>query len=185
MRGKPNPYVRGAGIICAGLLLASATACARIRTVDTKDAAFIYGFFDVPQKVGAANCVGIIQDEKVGIAGRHGCMMTSPEGLFYVENVPSMRYNIHSFYVDNEFHSLGSMAKPFLVKPGSMHYVGTFKYHRVSDPGMLTKGKYTLTPTSHPTHAEILKKLLVQDDIDPRWKKRISARLRELGAVAN
>lgn len=28
---------------------------------------------------------------------------------------------------------------------------------------------------------EVLKKLLVQESIGPRWKKRIQARLRELG----
>ncbi len=46
----------------------------------------------------------------------------------------------------------------------------------------LKAGKYMLTPASHPTHAEILKKLLLQDGIDPRWKKRIAAKLQELGA---
>ncbi len=38
------------------------------------------------------------------------------------------------------------------------------------------------SPASHPTHAEVLKKLLVQEGLDPRWKKRIAAKLRELGS---
>ncbi len=168
--------------IAAALLLASLAACARVRTVQTQDAALIYGYFSVPHSVGDVSCVGIIQDERAGIAGRHGCMMTSPEGLFFIENVPPMRYNIHAFYIDSAWHGLGDMAKPFAVKPGSMHYVGSFRYQKVSDPGLLKAGEYMLTPASRPSHAEILRKM--QDQVkDPRWKARIAAKLRELGAA--
>ncbi len=181
MVASPGSSARRVARLAAALLLAAAAAgCAHVRTVTTPDAAFVYGFFDVQEKVGAANCVGIIQNEKVGIAARHACMATSPEGLFFVQDVPPMLYNVHSFYIDDTFQSLGAMAKPFAVKAGSMHYYGSFRYQRVSDAGIGRAGKFTLTPASHPTHAEVLKKLLVQGSISPRWKKRIQARLREL-----
>lgn len=172
---------RGAECVLTALLLASLPACGGLRTVEGRDAALIYGFFDVPESVGDANCVGIIQDERAGIGMRHGCMATSGEGLFFVENAAPGRYVIHGFYVDDVSHSLGPAAKPFLVAPGSMHYVGTFRYRRIVEPGVLRAGRFSLTPASHPTHAQVLKKLLGQVS-DPRWKRRIAARLRELGA---
>ncbi|MGB8931258.1 MAG: hypothetical protein WCC48_08430 [Anaeromyxobacteraceae bacterium] len=166
----------------ATLALLALAGCARIRTTQSKDAAFIYGFIDVPEAVGSASCVGIIQDERVGIAGRHQCMMTSPEGLFFIEDVPPMRYNIHGFYVDRTFNSLGAMAKPFAVGAGEMHFVGSFRYRELERPGIGRAGRYSLTPAARPSHAEILKKLLLQD-VGPRWRTRINARLRELGAA--
>lgn len=165
---------------CACALVLAA-ACARVRTVETKDAAFIYGYIDIPEKVGTANCVGIIQDERVGIAGRHQCMMTSPEGLFYIENVPPMRYNIHGFYVDRTFHSLGAMAKPFAVAAGAMHFVGSFSYQVLEEPGIGRAGRFALGPSRRVSHADVLRKLLQQPDLAPRWKKRVAARLAELG----
>jgi hypothetical protein len=172
---------RSSSLALVAVALGLAACAPGIRTVPTNDGAFIYGFFAVPEKVGTANCVGIIQAEKVGIAGRAGCMATSPEGLFFIENVPPMKYNVHGFYIDLAFNSLGDMAKPFPVKAGSMHYYGAYRYEKVSDSGIGRAGKFRLTPTSHPSHAEVLKKLLVQESIGPRWKKRIQARLRELG----
>ncbi len=186
MQGRPRSFVRrAAGLVSAGLLLASASGCTGIRTVESSDAAFIYGFIDVPEDVGWANCVGIIQEEKTGagIGYRNGCMATSGEGLFFIQNVPPMRYTIHDFTIEKNHHNLGPLAKSFTVKAGSMHYVGTFKYRLISEPGILKAGRFTLTPASHPTHAEVLRKLLGQEIIDARWKRRIQARLRELGAA--
>ena len=129
------------GTTALAVLAAVVAGCAPgIRRVSTPDAAFIYGFFDVPEKVGSANCVGIIQAEKVGIAGRAGCMMTSPEGLFYIEDVPPIRHNVHAFYVDNTHNSLGSMAKPFAVKPGELRLWGIYKYEVVSKPFLVGQG---------------------------------------------
>ena len=163
------------------ILAALATGCAAgLRKVGTPDGAFIYGFFAVPEKVGGANCVGIIQDEKAGIGYRSGCMSTSPEGLFFAEDVPPMRYNIHSFYVDDTFNSLGNMAKTFSVRPGELHLYGIYRYQVISKPLLVGQGKFSLTPGG-PSHAEVLRKLLVQENISPRWKKRIQARLKELG----
>ena len=176
---------RGAECVLTALLLASLPACARIHTVESRDAAFIYGFIDVPENVGWANCVGIIQEEKTaaGIGYRNGCMATSGEGLFFIQNVPPMRYTIHGFTIEKNHHNLGPLAKPFTVQAGSMHYVGTFKYRLISEPGLLKAGRFTLTPAGRPTHAEVLRKLLGQELVDARWKRRIQARLRELGAA--
>jgi hypothetical protein len=170
------------GALFAALaVLAVPTGCAPgLRKVSTPDGAFIYGFFAVPDKVGDANCVGIIQDEKVGIAGRAGCMSTSPEGLFFAEDLPPMRYNVHGFYVDNTFNALGAMAKPFALKPGEFRLYGIYKYEVVSKPFLVGQGKFSLTPGG-PSHAEVLRKLLQQESISSKWKKRIQARLKELG----
>jgi hypothetical protein len=186
MHGRPRSLARrAAGLLAAGLLLASASGCTGIRTVESRDGAFIYGFIDVPEDVGWANCVGIIQAEKTaaGIGYRNGCMATSGEGLFFIQNVPPMRYTIHGFTIERNHHNLGPLAKPFAVQAGSMHYVGTFKYRLISEPGILKAGRFTLTPASRPTHAEVLRKLLGQELVDARWKRRIQARLRELGAA--
>jgi hypothetical protein len=169
-------------VLAALALVAAASAgCAPgLRKVSTPDGAFVYGFFAVPEKVGDANCVGIIQDEKVGIAGRAGCMSTSPEGLFFAEDLPPMRYNIHGFYVDRTFNALGDMAKPFAVKPGELRLYGIYRYQVVYKPLLVGQGKFSLTPGG-PSHAEVLRKLLQQESISAKWKKRIQARLRELG----
>jgi hypothetical protein len=168
-------------VLAALAVLAAATGCAPgLRRVSTPDGAFIYGFFAVPEKVGDANCVGIIQDERAGIGYRHGCMNTSPEGLFFAEDVPPMRYNIHGFYVDNTHNALGDTAKLFTVRPGELHLYGIYRYQVVSKPFLVGQGKFSLTPGG-PSHAEVLRKLLQQESISAKWKKRIQARLKELG----
>jgi hypothetical protein len=168
--------------VLAALALVALAGCAPgLRTVTTPDGAFIYGFFAVPEKEGDVNYVGVIQAERVGIAGRAGCMPTSPEGLFFIEDVPPIRHNVFSFYVDGSAHQLGDMAKPFPVKPGELHLYGIYQYRKLSDPGIGRAGKFALTPTSRPSHAEVLRKLLQQQNISARWKRRIEARLREVG----
>lgn len=174
-RGRPTT-----AIALAALAAAALGGCANgLHRVSTPDAAFIYGFIAVPEKAGDANCVGIIQDEKAPIGYRHGCMNTSPEGLFFAEDVAPGRYNIHGFYVDRTFNSLRGIAKLFPVKPGELHLYGIYRYEVVSRP-LIGQGKFSLTPGG-PSHAEVLRKLLQQESISPRWKKRIQARLRELG----
>ncbi len=166
-----------AAALAAALALAG---CANgLHRVSTPDAAFIYGFIAVPEKVGSANCVGIIQDEKAPVGYRHGCMNTSPEGLFFAEDVAPGRYNIHGFYVDRTFNSLRGVAKLFPVKAGELHLYGIYRYEVVSKP-LIGQGKFSLTPGG-PSHAEVLRKLLQQEGIAPKWKRRIQARLRELG----
>ena len=169
-------------VLAALAVLAAATGCAPgLRRVSTPDGAFIYGFFAVPEKEGDVNCVGLIQAERVGIAGRAGCAPTSPEGLFFIQDVPPIQHNVHNFYIDLNAQQLGDMAKPFSVRPGELHLYGIYQYRKISDPGIGRHGKFALTPTSRPSHAEVLRKLLQQQNISARWKRRNEARLREVG----
>lgn len=170
--------------VAAALVLVAGPGClsaAPIRQTRGPEAAFIYGFFDVSGKKGAElGCVGIVQDERVGGSFRQGCMATLPDGLFWLEDAPPVRHHLPVFHVGDTSNSMAKFKEPFPVKEGELHLFGIYRYEVVSNP-LLGNGTFALESTSRPSHAEVLRMLLAQENVSERWKQRIRAKLKELG----
>jgi hypothetical protein len=173
---------RGGLAVVAAVALAAGPGCvAHIRQTSGPEGAFIYGLFDVSgTKDGAVSCVGVTQDERVGLAMRHGCMSTMADGLFFLEDAPPVRHYLHGFLMDQTYNSLRGFQEPFPVKEGELHLYGVYRYEKISDP-FIGNGSFALQPTNRPSHAEVLRKLLAQENVSDRWKQRIRDRLKELG----
>jgi hypothetical protein len=165
----------------AALLLGGCALNSEVRTSTEADAALIFGYFDMKDAPFELGCVRITQDEKQGIAYPQSCMTTFADGLFFIENVPPMRYHVPFFYAGGKLHMISSTESDlFSVKPKSMYFLGSFKYKVVArdlgDILKLTPEQYGLAPVKSPGEKAVLK--MLQDRVkDPRWKARIKARL--------
>ena len=163
------------------VLVAALSSCSainpQVRTTTGDDASLIYGYFDMsesPYKLGA---VMLTQGERAGIAYRQSALRTFEKGLFFMENIPPMDYHIPFFYAGNYLHSFGGRKEDvFKIKPSSMVFVGSYKYHDPKKGGIITTKKFEMKPVKSPSEKEVLKMLLEQVK-DEKWKKRIKKRL--------
>jgi hypothetical protein len=175
---------RGGLALAAAVVLVVGPGCLSappIRQTTGPEAAFIYGFLDVSGTKGAGlDCVAIVQDERVGGSYRQGCVAPLPEGLFWLQDAPPVRHNVPLFHVGNTTYSMAKFKEPFPVKEGELHLFGIYRYEVVSNP-LLGNGTFALVPTSRPSHAEVLRMLLAQENVSERWKQRMRAKLKELG----
>ena len=137
--------------------------------------AFVYGVVEVPAAIGPAVCVAVIEAERVRPAGaRHGCVPATADGLFWVPDVAPIRWVVDGVWAGGALRRFAKAA-PFAVAPGALHDWGTFRVE-LSGTEMVR-----LVPASRPTRAEVLRRLLAQDGVAPRWKERISAHLAAAG----
>ncbi len=163
------------------LLLSSCALNSEVRTSDETDAALIYGFFDMSDAPYELGCVRVTQAEKVGIAYRQSCMTTYADGLFFIENVPPMKYHVPFFYAGGKLHTISSDEKDLIDVPAkSLYFLGSFKYkvlyRDLGDILKLTPEQYGLNKVKNPGEKAVLKMLLERVQ-DPRWKARIKAKL--------
>ena len=151
-----------------------------VRTSTKPNASLVYGFFDMKESPYALQTVTITQNEKVGIVYRQSIMTTYTDGLFFMENLPPMKYHVPFFRAGNVMHVLSSDERDlFTVAPATMVYLGAFRYRDPKKGGIFTTKKFEMRPVKKPGEAEVLR-LLAGRVKDTRWKKRIRARLREL-----
>lgn len=160
--------------------LAACTLNPGVRTSTKSDTSLVYGFFDMKESPGALQTVTITQNEKVGIVYRQSIMQTYTDGLFFMENLPPMKYHIPFFRAGNVTHVLSSDERDlFTVAPATLVYVGAFRYRDPKKGGIFTTKKFQMLPVKKPGEAEVLG-LLIDRVKDARWKQRIRARLRDL-----
>ena len=94
-------------LLCT-LVLSGCAVNPEVRTTTEGNPARIFGFFDMADAPSPLGCVRITQDERVGIAYRQSCMSTAASGLFFIENVPPMKYNVPFFYSGGRLHMISS-----------------------------------------------------------------------------
>jgi len=182
-RGCYLPLLVGA-VLC-GLVLSGCAINPEVRTVADDNSALVFGYFDMSEAPFELTCVRITQDERAGIAYRQSCMTTFASGLFFLENVPPMKYHVPFFYAGGRLHMISSDRKDLIEVPArSLYFLGSFKYkvlyRNLGDILQLTPEKYGLNPVKSPDETAVLKMLLDKVQ-DPRWKQRIRARLAQRG----
>ena len=172
-------------VVCVMIAWVVLSSCAvtnpAVRTSTDADASLVVGYFDMSDAPFDLGCVRITQGERAGIAYRQSCMRTLSSGLFFVENVPPMKYHIPFFYAGGKLHMISAERQDVSdLAPHSMVFLGAFKYKPVA-PNLaqaleITPKQYRLDPVTKPSEAAVLQMLLerVEDD---RWEKRIRARL--------
>lgn len=156
-----------------------------VRTASDDNSALIFGFYDMSEAPFDLGCVRITQDERAGIAYRQSCMRTLSNGLFFLENAPPMKYHIPFFYAGGRLHMISSDEQDVIDVPArSLYFLGSYKYkvlyRNLGDILQLKPEQYGLTPVKSPNEAAVLK-MLVGKVQDPRWKRRIQARLAQRG----
>jgi len=167
--------------LTALLILSGCALNPSIRTTIEDDAALIFGYFDMSESPYELSCVTMTQDERSGIVYRQSCMTTLASGLFYMENVPPMKYHIPFFNAGGKLHMISSSERDLVdVPPQSMVFIGPYKY-KVYDKNLaqvlqITSEKYGLEPVKSPSKKEVLK-MLLKEVKDPRWKQRIQQTL--------
>ena len=170
--------------LVALLVLSGCALNPSVRTTMENDAALIFGFFDMSESPYKLDCVKMTQNERSGIVYRQSCMTTLPSGLFFMENIPPMKYHIPFFNAGGKLHMISASEQDLIdVPPQSMVFIGPYKY-KVLDKNLaqvlkITSEKYGLNPAKSPGEKEVLK-MLLKEVKDPRWQKRIELRLNRL-----
>lgn len=159
------------------MLLGGCTVNPGVRTSTTPDRSLIFGYFDMTDSPYVLNYVMLTQDEKAGIVYRQSRMTTESDGLYFMEDVPPMKYHIPYFVAGGKLHPWSHSEKDvFAVPARAMVYVGAYKYETVQKAGAFSSEEFTLVPTDKPSETAVLKLLLKQVH-DPIWKQRIQQRL--------
>lgn len=172
--------------LTALLILSGCALNPSVRTTIEDDAALIFGYFDMSESPYELSCVTMTQNERSGIVYRQSCMTTLASGLFYMENVPPMKYHIPFFNAGGKLHMISSSERDLVdVPPQSMVFIGPYKY-KVYDKNLaqvlqITSEKYGLEPVKSPSKKEVLK-MLLKEVKDPRWKQRIQQTLSRMKA---
>ncbi len=169
----------------AGLLVLSGCALNPSVRITTEDnASLIFGYFDMSESPYELSCVTMTQDERSGIVYRQSCMTTLASGLFFIENIPPMKYHIPFFNAGGKLHMISSSEQDLIdVPPQSLAFLGSFKY-KVHDKNLaqvlrITSEKYGLEPVKSPGEKQVLK-MLLKEVKDPRWQQRIQQKISQL-----
>lgn len=164
------------------VLLVSCTAInPQVRMEPGDQACLLFGYIDMTGSGDTLDQVMLTQDEKSGIAYRQSSMKTYTDGLFFMQDLPPMRYVLPFFYAGGKLYSLRPDEEDaFVLVPGSFAYVGAYRYHDPKKGGIFTTKKFDLVETDSPGEAEVLKMLRERVEGD-KWKGVIDARLKELG----
>jgi hypothetical protein len=155
-----------------------------VRTSMETDSSLIFGYFDMSESPYQLSCVKMTQNERSGIVYRQSCMTTLASGLFYMENVPAMKYHIPFFNAGGKLHMISSSEQDLIdVPPQSLVFIGPYKY-KVLDKNLaqvlkITSEKYGLEPVKSPSKKAVLK-MLLKEVKDPRWKHRIQQALSKM-----
>ena len=167
------------------LMFSFLTGCAavnpQVRTVPDENSSLLYGHFDMTGSGDVLSGVYLTQDERAGIAYRQSAMRTYKDGLFFMQDLPPMRYVLPFFYASNTLYSFRPDEEDaFQLPADTLVFVGAYRYHDPKKGGILTAKKFDLIETDSPSEAKVLKMLFERVEGD-RWKSKITARLRELG----
>lgn len=164
----------------AAILAATLAWAARMPTTTGPEACLIFGYYDMSDSPYPLRAVVVSGDQKSGIAYPETEMATYDDGLFFLENVKPMGYIIGRFMAGKVMHMVVDRKNPDIrrVKPGSLYFMGAWKYTLIKKAGSIKKGQFEMTPLKGREAAAL--KMLLPRVKDERWKKRIQARLNEL-----
>ena len=176
-----NVFKLGGIVLLLGMFMACAAINPQVRMEPGDEACLLFGYIDMTGSGDVLGSVMLTQDERSGIAYRQSAMNTYKDGLFFMQDLPPMRYVLPFFYAGGKLYSLRPDEEDaFILKPGSFAYVGAWQYHDPEKGGIFTTKKFDLLETDNPGEAEVLKMLRERVEGD-KWKGVIDARLKELG----
>ena len=123
----------------------------------------IYGQVRLPEKDWLLNLVMIQRVGKVyagmGLKGLSEKVQVTRDGRFVAPNLKPGKYMLAGFVIGTSRDFLGKEALNYTVevKPGGLHYLGTYDYVMVRAANMVRPGSFDLKPDPRKaTHAELL-----------------------------
>lgn len=177
---------RIAALILALLVGACSHAPKKVQVKDIKnaDSAMVYGQIILPTTDWQMAHVMVQRVGKVYVgAGMRGIgerVHVLPDGRFVAENVTPGKYMLGGFIIGQQLNSLGKSALDYQieVKPGGLHYLGTYRYVNVKGANIVRPGQFDLEPVKDNAQQAQLLQWLVESSANTGWQPKLQ---RELG----
>lgn len=146
----------------------------------------IYGRIRLPEKDWLMNLVMIQRVGKVymgmGLKGVSEEVQTTQDGRFVAANLKPGKYMLAGFVIGSERDFLGKAALNYTieVKPGGIHYLGTYNYVTVKAANMIRPGTFDLVHDQRKSsHAELLA-WVEEATRETKWHAPVKRRLGEM-----
>lgn len=177
------------------ILAFTLTACGPsmyVKEMESPKSAMIFGHIEAGEGPMYFHWVQLKHTDAAGNV-EYYTTRSDEDGMFYAENVPMGRYQIHRIGQGNSpmgpnatagggvIWSLGEAGKDTAMRvsqPG-VHYFGSFKYTYIEAEGFFGRDSFNFDRASKPGEKTLLERLLKYTK-DTRWEGRTSKRLAAL-----
>lgn len=173
------------GLIALGLLAGCANTGPE-RDINDPANSLVFGYIDMDDAPTGVKSAWIMQVAPPSDTPYWGLGVN--KGLFYNSYLPPGSYQMSKFSGsgffagENEysFPRQGNQTALRITKPG-IYFLGSFKYKSVKT-GIFEQGKFSIEKINKPTEAELLKRILDENDEIKKsvWGSKIRARLAQL-----
>jgi hypothetical protein len=173
------------GLITLGLL-AGCGSSGPVRDIKDPTNSLVFGYIDMDEAPTGISSASIMQIAPPTETPYWDLGVSN--GLFYNSYLPPGSYQLSSFYGSGffagehrySFPRQGNETALRITKPG-IYFLGSFKYKKVKS-GMFEQGKFAIEKISKPTEADLLKRILEENNEikNSPWGNKIRARLAQL-----
>jgi len=167
-------------------LLAGCASSGPQRDINDPTNSLVFGYIDMSDAPTSVSSAWIVQVAPPSDTPYWGLGVN--KGLFYNSYLPPGSYQLSKFggsgffagQHEYMFPRQGNRTALRIKKPG-IYFLGSYKYKKVKT-GFLSQEKFSIEKMKKPTEAELLKRILEEDDNvkDSAWSTRIRARLAQL-----
>ena len=167
-------------------LLAGCAGGGPTRDINDPTNSLVIGYIDMDEAPTKVSYAWMVQVAPPSDAPYWGLGVT--KGLFYNSYLPPGSYQLSKlggsgFFTGQHeymFPKQGNKTALRITRPG-IYFLGSYKYKKVKT-GFFSQGKFAIERINKPTEAELLKRLLEEDDEikDSAWGAKIRARLAQL-----
>ncbi|MEW6332281.1 MAG: hypothetical protein AB1560_12560 [Pseudomonadota bacterium] len=167
-------------------LLAGCASGGPSRDINDPTNSLVFGYIDMDDAPTKVSYAWIEQVAPPSDSPYWGLGVT--KGVFYNSYLPPGSYQLSKlggsgFFAGQHEYSFpkqGNRTALRISKPG-IYFLGSYKYKKVKT-GFFQQGKFAIEKIAKPTEAEVLKRILDEDDEvrDSAWGKKIRARLAQL-----
>lgn len=178
------------GVIIGLFLLGLLAGCAgggHGRNIDDPSNSLVFGHIDMSEAPTDVSYAWIMQVAPPTETPYWGTDVK--KGLFHTSYLPPGTYQMSKFggsgffagEHEYSFSKQGRNATAVKIEKPGIYYLGSYKYKKVKT-GFFEQGKFTIERVNTPTEAELLKRILAEDDDIKKsnWQAKIQARLAKL-----
>lgn len=175
------------GLMMLGLLAGCASSVPQ-RSLGVPTNSLVFGYIDMGNAPTSIKSAWIMQVAPPSDTP-YWCLGIT-KGLFYSSHLPPGSYQLSKFSglgffageQEYSFPRQGNHNSLRISKPG-IYFLGSFKYRKVKT-GMFSHAKYAIEKMNQPTEAELLRRILDEDDEikNSAWGHKIRARLAQLNS---
>lgn len=159
----------------------------RVRDMKDPQSALVYGQIILPSEDWHMRYVLIQRVGKIygggGFAGLGEKLQVTSDGRFVAENLQPGKYMLGGFMIGDQRSMLGKEALNFTVdvKPGGIHYFGSYKYIVVRGANMIRPGEFDLEKASNARNQINLLTWVEEATRDTQWNPKVGRELSRLG----